>query len=51
MDGSFPDFFSGVNSELLRLGADRAAEAVVFDFSHDGALERKGRMDMLEVKR
>lgn len=28
MDGSFPDFFSGVNCDLLQCGGD----AVVFDY-------------------
>jgi hypothetical protein len=45
VDGSFPDFFTGVNS--LHLTMD---ETVVFDYFDDPALSRTGRFDMLSVK-
>ncbi|KAL6758103.1 acyl transferase/acyl hydrolase/lysophospholipase [Haematococcus lacustris] len=48
VDGSFPDFFTGLNSELLTVR--EGGPAVVFDYFDDRALPRKGRMDMLEVK-
>lgn len=37
----------GVNSELLTCGGS----AIIFDYYQDLALNRKGRMDMLELKR
>mmetsp|Transcript_11166 Transcript_11166/g.30474 ORF Transcript_11166/g.30474 Transcript_11166/m.30474 type:complete len:424 (+) Transcript_11166:123-1394(+) len=45
VDGSFPDFFTGLNSEILRAGG-----RVIFDYFDDKMLKRNGRMDMLEVK-
>lgn len=44
IDGSFPDFFFG-NCELLTRGGG----AVVFDYFDDTALNRQGRMDMLQL--
>lgn len=46
-DGSVPDFITNDNSELLKCGG----RAVIFDYFNDPFLIRKGRMDMLEVKR
>jgi hypothetical protein len=46
VDGSFPDFFYADNSELLKAGGS----AVIFDYSTDTNLVRKGRMDMLSLK-
>uniref|UniRef100_A0A7S0WTC8 Patatin n=1 Tax=Chlamydomonas leiostraca TaxID=1034604 RepID=A0A7S0WTC8_9CHLO len=46
VDGSFPDFFTGLNSELLRCGG----QAVIFDYWEDPGLQRQGRMDMLKLK-
>jgi predicted acylesterase/phospholipase RssA len=45
VDGSFPDFFTGVNCEHLTMD-----ETVVFDYFDDPALNRNGRFDMLSVK-
>ena len=57
VDGSFPDFFTGENCELLRgaaVGDKGAATAagrnVVFDYFDDSALQRKGRMEMLQLQ-
>lgn len=47
VDGSFPDFFSGENCDYLQCGGD----AVMFDYFHDPKIIRRGRMDMLEVKK
>ncbi|GFR41922.1 hypothetical protein Agub_g2714, partial [Astrephomene gubernaculifera] len=47
VDGSFPDFFYNDNSELLKAGGS----AVIFDYFNDAKLVRKGRMDMLSLKR
>ena len=46
VDGSVPDFFVGVNCDLLT----KKGGAVVFDYFDDSLLNRKGRMDMLELK-
>jgi hypothetical protein len=46
VDGSFPDFFTGVNCDLLTCGGN----AVVFDYFDDPNIIRNGRMDMLELK-
>lgn len=46
VDGSFPDFFSGVNCDALTCGGD----ALVFDYFDDPAIVRNGRLDMLELK-
>eukprot|EP00798_Chlamydomonas_sp_ICE-L_P005090 gene5090-34888_t len=43
IDGSVPDFFYG-NCDLL------TRDAVVFDYFDDSLLERKGRMDMMQLK-
>jgi hypothetical protein len=45
VDGSFPDFFTGANCDLLTYGG----ESVVFDYFFDPAIVRNGRMDMLQV--
>jgi len=50
VDGSFPDFFTGLNSELLRTPQGVGSSAVVFDYFDDSKLTRRGRMDMLEIK-
>ncbi|GLI59457.1 hypothetical protein VaNZ11_001336 [Volvox africanus] len=47
VDGSFPDFFYNDNSELLKAGGS----AVIFDYFNDTKLVRKGRMDMLSLKK
>ncbi|KAI8470674.1 MAG: hypothetical protein J3K34DRAFT_368355 [Monoraphidium minutum] len=47
VDGSFPDFFTGVNCDHLQRGGD----AVVFDYFDDANIIRQGRMDMLTLKR
>ena len=47
VDGSFPDFFAGANCEFLTAGGD----AVVFDYYDDANIVRRGRLDMLELKR
>ena len=44
VDGSFPDFFTGVNCDYL------TRDAIVFDYFDDPRLIRQGRMDMLQVK-
>lgn len=46
IDGSFPDFFTNDNSELLKNGGS----AVMFDYFDDKNLQRKGRLDMIESK-
>lgn len=50
VDGSFPDFFTGVNCDLLQR-PNGSVPAVVFDYFDDRNLKRNGRMDMLELKR
>ncbi len=45
VDGSFPDFFTGENSELITNNG-----AVVFDYFDDPNLNRTGRLDMLSIK-
>eukprot|EP00798_Chlamydomonas_sp_ICE-L_P023246 gene23246-30471_t len=45
IDGSVPDFFAG-NCDLLT----QKGEAVVFDYFDDSLLERRGRLDMIEMK-
>jgi hypothetical protein len=55
VDGSFPDFFTGENCELLRgpsaAGPGNRALNVVFDYFDDSErLQRRGRMDMLQLK-
>ncbi|PNH11898.1 Patatin-like phospholipase domain-containing protein 1 [Tetrabaena socialis] len=47
VDGSFPDFFYNDNSDLLKAGGS----AVIFDYFNDAKLVRKGRMDMLSLKK
>lgn len=42
---------AGLNSELLRMPTGTGSSAVIFDYFEDPALTRRGRMDMLEVKR
>jgi hypothetical protein len=46
VDGSFPDFFTGYNCDLLQCGGD----AVVYDYFDDPNIVRNGRMDMLSLK-
>jgi hypothetical protein len=42
---------AGLNSDLLRFPTGEGSSAVIFDYFEDPALPRRGRMDMLEVKR
>jgi hypothetical protein len=42
---------AGLNSELLRRPAGASSSAIIFDYFDDAALTRRGRMDMLEIKR
>jgi hypothetical protein len=46
LDGSFPDFFTGKNCDLLECDGN----CVVFDYFDDPNLRRRGRLDMLELK-
>jgi hypothetical protein len=46
VDGSFPDFFTNDNCDILKAGGD----AVVFDYFDDPLLQRTGRLDMLATK-
>eukprot|EP00879_Flechtneria_rotunda_P005137 GHRR01005419.1.p1 GENE.GHRR01005419.1~~GHRR01005419.1.p1 ORF type:complete len:218 (+),score=72.92 GHRR01005419.1:843-1496(+) len=46
VDGSFPDFFTNENCDLLKCDGD----AVIFDYFMDANIVRNGRMDMLELK-